>query len=289
MTRASDDFMTVDYSKKNLQNASFANENLVNTSFMGSDLRGANFSYADLTGADLTKVKTGITPKNTVIIFVLAIVISMASSYGAMLAGNTIQDMIRSEDLKVKASGFASILVMLGFIIYYYLKGGLIVFKHLLLPAISVALLLGAIAYFSGIGTGKGMFFLVGTLIMVVIMVVIGTLARALAGMLSYTIIFILVASAGSIFGASIGGGISTTILALSCVFISKKALSGASGFGGIRKIASSITRKLGTSFRNANLTRADFRGSTIYNADFTGADLSLVNWADSKKENCTP
>ena len=289
MSRISDDFMTVDYSKKNLQNASFANEKLVDTSFMGSDLRGADFSNADLTGADLTKVKTGITPVNTAIIFIVAVVISMASSYGAMLAGSTIQDLIKSEEINIKASGYASIIVILGFIVYYYLKGGLLVIKHLLLPTISLALLTGIIAYYSGIGTGKGMFFLVGTLLMVVIMVVIGTLARALAGMLSYTIIFILVASAGSIFGASIGGGISTTILALSCVFISKRALSETKGFGGIRKIASLLTSKWGTSFRNANLTNADFRGSLIYNADFTGADLSLINWADAKKENCTP
>jgi hypothetical protein len=289
MSRLSDDFMTVDYSKKNLQNASFANEKLVNTSFMESDLRGADFSNADLTGADLTRVKTGITPVNTAIIFMIAIVISMASSYGAMLAGTTVQTLIKSEDMKIKASGFASMFVILGFIFYYYLKGGLLVIKHLLLPIISLAILGGIIAYYSGIGTGKGMFFLAGTLLMVVIMVVIGTLARALAGMLSYTIIFILVASAGSIFGASIGGGISATILALSCVLISKRALSGTKGFGGIRKIATIITVKWGTSFRNANLTNADFRGAIIYNADFTDADLSLVNWGDAKKENCTP
>ena len=289
MSRIKDDFLTVDYSKKNLQNASFANEKLVNTSFMGSDLRGADFSNADLTGADLSKVITGITPINTAMIFLIAVFISMISSYGAIVAGNNIQEMIKSDDLRIQISGYISILVILVFISYYYWKGGSLVIKHILLPCIVIALLVGTVAYFSGFGTGKGMFFLVGAVLMVVVMVAIGTLARALAGILSYTIIFILVASAGSIFGASIGGGISTSILALSSVFISRRALTGASGFGAIRRIASLITGKWGTSFRNANLTKADFRGSKIFNADFTGSDLSLVNWADTKKENCTP
>src|SRR5687767_10809733 len=143
MSRIPDDFMTVDYSKKNLQNASFANENLVNTSFRGSDLRGADFSNANLTGADLTMIKTGITPVNTAIILIVAIAISMASSYGTMLAGSTIQMMIKSEDIKVQAAGFSSIIVILGFIVYYYWKGGILVIRNILLPIISLALLLG--------------------------------------------------------------------------------------------------------------------------------------------------
>ena len=289
MSRTSGDFLSVDYSKKNLQNASFANEKLMNTSFMGSDLRGADFSNSDLTGADLTHVKTGITQMVTIIIFLITLFISMVSSYGAIIAGDTIEAMINSEDIKVKVSGISSILVILGFIVYYYLKGGMVVFKQILLPIIIAAILIGFIAYFSGIGTGKGMFLLAGSLLLVVILVVIGTLARAMAGTLSYTILFILVASAGSIFGAGIGGGISTSVLAISCVFISKRALSGAKGFGTIRKIASLMTSKWGTSFRNANLTKADFRGAIIYNADFTAADLSMVNWGESKKENCIP
>jgi hypothetical protein len=289
MSRTSGDFLTVDYSKKNLQNASFSNEKLVNTSFMGSDLRGADFSNSDLTGADLTRVKTGITQLVTIIIFLITLIISMASSYGAILAGDTIESMMASEDFKVKASGFASILIILGFIVYYYLKGGRVVFKHILFPFLTIAILVGIVAYYSGLGTGKGMFLLVGSLLLVVILVFIGTLARAMAGTLSYTIIFILVASTGSIFGAGIGGGISTSTLAISCVFISRRALSGAKGFETIRKIASFMTSKWGTSFRNANLSKADFRGAIIYNADFTDADLSFVNWGDAKKENCIP
>src|SRR4030095_16716371 len=110
-----------------------------------------------------------------------------------------------------------------------------------------------------------------------------------LAGVLSSSIIFILVSAGGSMFGTSVGGGVGTVIVAVSCVFISKRSLSGAKGFESLRKMASFITSKFGTSFRNAKLTNANFSQSYIHNADFTNAELSSVNWGDSKKENCTP
>jgi uncharacterized protein YjbI with pentapeptide repeats len=54
-----------------------------------------------------------------------------------------------------------------------------------------------------------------------------------------------------------------------------------------LRKIAFYVTKRLGTSFRNAKLSGADFSQSRIHNADFTNADLSMVNWGGSKKINC--
>jgi uncharacterized protein YjbI with pentapeptide repeats len=75
--------------------------------------------------------------------------------------------------------------------------------------------------------------------------------------------------------------------LAISCVLISKKALAGAPGFESLRKIACTITAKFGTSFRNTRLSNANFSQSKIRNADFTNADVSSVQWGDSKKVNC--
>ena len=289
MNTSTDSVWSVDYSNKNLRNTSFQNENLVNTSFRGSDLRGADFSGANLTGADLKQVKTGITPFKTGVIFFITLVVSMLSGYIAMLAGNTIQEMLKSGDVKIKVAGIVSIILIVTFIIYFYFKGGRSVIRNLLLPAFLISIVIGGIAYFSGLGTGKGMLFLCLALLMVVVLIAIGTIARALAGVLSSFILFILVSATGSVFGSRIGGGISATIMAVSCVVITRRALGGGKGFESLRRLASLITRKFGTSFQGANLANASFSGSTIQNADFTDADLSSVNWGDSKKENCTP
>src|SRR5688572_31900447 len=154
------DSLTIDYSKMNLQNASFRDENLVNTSFHGSDLRGADFTGADLTGADLSQVKTGITPSKTFLIVSVAMVVSMLSGYIAMLAGVTIQDILKSDNGKIKAAGIVSIILIVAFIVYYYLKGGSSVIRHLLLPAFLISVVIGGFAFFSGLGTGRGMLYI---------------------------------------------------------------------------------------------------------------------------------
>ena len=82
--------MAKDYSNKNLQNTSFKNEDLSYASFMNSDLRGADFSGANLTGANFTHVRTGITPLNTILIFIAALIVSLISGYSTMYQGHTL-------------------------------------------------------------------------------------------------------------------------------------------------------------------------------------------------------
>lgn len=276
------------YSNRNFQNETFENQDLSNADFSGSDLRGADFTGADLTGAILTNVITGIAPLNKWIIFFLALAVSLLSGYIAMHAGTTIHEMLDSTDVKVRVAGIASIVISLLFLCYYYWKGGLAVIKHILIPVMVLSAILWTIGYISELGSGEGIMYLTVSLLLVVLMVTIGTVSRALAGVLSSSVIFLIVAAGGSLFGKSLGGGIGTVIMAIACALISKRALSGAKGFEILRKITSHITCNFGTSFRNSKLNGADFSNSQINNADFTDADLSSVNWGNSKKINCT-
>ncbi|TMI86252.1 MAG: pentapeptide repeat-containing protein [Bacteroidetes bacterium] len=277
--------MAKDYSQKKLRNASFKDEDLSYARFSDSDLRGADFTGANLTGAIFTHVRTGITPLNTVLLFVLALAISLLSGYVAMLAGQTVQTMFKSSDSNVRLAGIVTCAITVLFIAYAWWRGGSAI-MHLIIPAVLLAIVVGVVAYFSGLGTGMGMLYLVLALLLVTVMFIVGIIARTAAGAVS-NILFIIVALSGGIFGRSAGGGIGTVIMAISCALISKRALSGTKGFEGLKKIADFITRKFGTSFRNSKLTEANFSQSKIYNADFTNADLSFVNWANSKKFNC--
>jgi len=275
------------YSNKNLQKASFKNENLSNTSFAGSDLRGADFTGSNLSGADLSNARTGLTSLTVILIFIGALVVSLLSGYVAMLAGRTVQLMIASKDYNVRIAAIICSVIIVIFIIYSYFGGINNAIKNLVIPIVVLAVVIGLIAKFSGLGTGKGMLYLMLTLILVAIMFVIGTIARATAGTLSSTILFFVVAIGGGMFGKSMGGGIGTVIMAISCAIISKKALSDAKGFDDLKKIATFITRTFGTSFRNTVLSNVNFSQSKIRNADFTEADISMANWGDSKKINC--
>jgi uncharacterized protein YjbI with pentapeptide repeats len=278
--------MTKDYSNENLQNKVFANEDLSDVKFIGADLRGVDFTGSDLSGADFTHAKTGITPANTTLIFLVSLALSLFSGYIAMLAGHTVQQMLASKDGHLRTAGIATIVIVILFILYYYWKGGHSVIRNLLLPVLAASLLIAIVIYVSGLGTGMAMLYQILALLLVVIMFIIGTAARAAAGSLS-NILFIVVALSGGMFGRSVGGGIGTVVMALSCAQISKRALSGAKGFDTLKKVARFITKKFGTSFRKTKLLNANFSQAKIRNCDFSDADLSLVHWADVKKRNC--
>lgn len=278
--------MGKDFSHKNLQGVSFRNEDLSHARFADSDLRGADFSGSNLSGADFTHVKTGITPRKMVLIFLAALIVSAFSGYIATLAGQTIQGMLASKERNIRISGIATIIIAFLFIAYSCWKGVGHAIRHLIIPTTIAASAIGISAIISGLGTGRGMLFLIFYLLLVAVMFVVGTVARTTAGALS-GLLFLIVAMSGAFFGKSLGGGIGTVIMATGCAIISKRALSGAQGFDVLRKVVGYVTRKFGTSFRNSRLADADFSRSSLHNSDFSDVDTSVVHWGNSKKINC--
>ena len=275
-----------DHANKNFKNGVFRNQDLSNANFSGSDLRGADFSGSNLSGVDFTNVTTGITPVNKAIIFVAAVVIALLSGYVAMLAGRTIQFMLKSDDPHLGLAGVITLVLYVVFIAYAWSRGGGAAISHLILPTCLVALLIGLVAYFTGAGTGMGMFYLILCNLFLMVMFLVGTIAVTLGGSLS-TILFLFVAASGAVFGRTLGGDLGPVIMAVASLLISRRALSGAKGFTVLKRISSNVTRNFGTSFRKSNLAGADFSNSKLHNADFTRAELSSVNWGNSKKVHC--
>jgi uncharacterized protein YjbI with pentapeptide repeats len=275
-----------DYSKQHLQKASFTNQDLSHVSFADSDLRGADFTGADLSNADFSQAKTGIPVLEKAMIFIGALAVSLLSGYVAMLAGSTVQSMLKSDDSRVRISGIIASVTILLFIALAVWKGGRNAIRHLGIPIVVVSISISLVAVISGLGTGRGMFYLALSFFLVILMFIVGTIARSAAGSLS-NILFIIVALSGGMFGRSLGGGIGTVVMAVACMQISKRAMSGTKGFEWLRKVGTGITSRFGTSFRNARMANTKFGGTKIRNADFTGADTSHVLWEDSKKVNC--
>jgi hypothetical protein len=275
-----------DFSNQNLQNMSFANQDLRYSNFSNSDLRGANFCGANCNGVDFTGAKTGITPVNVVLLFIASLAISLLSGYIAMLGGLAVQQLVLSELKHERSAGTLSVFITVAFIVYAWRNGGGVAIKQVALPIVVFSILVAVIIYLTGIGTGKGMFFLGISLILVVIMFITGTIARVAAGSLS-KIIFWVVALSGEAFSKSVGGGIGTILLAILCAMISKRAISGAKGFELLHRLALYITGKFGTSFQRAKMANARFSQSKIRNADFSNTDISLINWGNSKRINC--
>src|SRR5215471_1920371 len=200
MTELMNKTVAADYSNKNFQNASFRDQDLSNANFSGSDLRGADFTGSNLTGVDFTNVTTGVTPANKAIIFVGALVISLISGYVAMLAGRTIQVMLKSDDPHLGLAGMTTLVLYITFIAYAWVRGGGAAISHLILPTLVIALVIGLVAYFTGLGTGKGMAYLIVCNILLMVMFFVGTIAATLGATLS-NILFVIVAVSGLMFG----------------------------------------------------------------------------------------
>lgn len=281
--------MPKDHNKQNLQGQSFARKELIHANFHGADIRGADFSDANLTGSDFSEAKTGIKPFDAAWIFAVAVLVSLASGYLAALAGKTLQHMLHSDAPHVKTSAIVSIAVIVLFIAYSFWKGVGKAIYTWVFPVSGVAVIIGVAAKLTGSGTGEGMLYLISYCFLVAIMFVVGCMARVVGGVLSSTILFLIVAISGGMFSKSIGGGIGGVVMALSCAQISKRALKGAPGFETLRMIANSVTQRFGTSFRRSNLVNVDFSKAKLRNCDFTSANLQGVNWDDTKPQNCIP
>ena len=276
-----------EFSNRNLRNRSFIGQELNYCSFSGSDLRGVDFSGSDLSGVDFSNAKTGIPPFSSLLIFFFALIVSAFSGYIAMLAGATIQSMLRSSDQNVRIAGVLAIGLVVFFIVYSYIKGGRKAVFSLFVPVVLVSIVLALFFILTGAGTGLGMFYMVLALILTAIMFIVGTIARVAAGSLS-NILFFVVAITGGFFGRTVGGELGTVIMAISCALISKKALKGAPGFEFLQKLAVYITARWGTSFRKCKMANADFTGTkALHNVDFTEAETALTLWGNCKKINC--
>ena len=148
--------MQKDYLSRNNKKVSFRNEDLNHARFYESDLRGVDFSGADLSGTCFINVKTGITPTNTFLFFLAALLLSALSGYIATLAGTTVQTMLASQNLQIRIIGMTTIVIIIIFIVYTYWKGGTNAITVLMVPIFFFSIIVGGISYFSGAGTGQG-------------------------------------------------------------------------------------------------------------------------------------
>lgn len=275
----------MDNTRKNLSGKSFKAQNLVNADFSGTDLRSTDFTGAVLTNANFSNSRTGLKTSSAVLVFIISLAVSLLSGYFAMLSGATIQLMIKSTESNIVTAGYITTgLMLLLFSLFTIGKVGANIITYVAITIILV-LLTGLIFKLSGLGTGMGSIYASIALVLFVVMIAVGTISRAVAGTLSSSIIFFVVAIGGSIFGKSVGGGIGTVILAISCAAISKRILAGKGNFPVMKKIAMTTGTYFGTSFKNADLTDANFSSSNINNTDFTGAKLSGVKWENSTRK----
>ncbi|WP_341527251.1 pentapeptide repeat-containing protein [Nostoc sp. UHCC 0302] len=309
--------MPPNYSSQNLQGRSFKGQNLTGANFSNADIRGANFTNAILKNADFTSAKAGLQRHWVIGLLLVSCLLSALSGYLSILIGSLVASILNPKNTTVNfVIGIVSLVMMPVFFIVTSRKGlragfGAFVGALAVAGAVGFAFAVAvvkarAVALAGAVGkTLVGAFAFAGA----------GALAGALAGAFAFA-----VAGAGAIafaFAFAVAGaralavtgvlalagayvyaldvvGAGTRALAVAfavagvfllfSAYIGCRSLAGDEKDAWLRSAAIAFAATGSTSFRNADLTDADFTGAILRNTDFRKANLTRTRFYEVKK-----
>ncbi|MBW4639787.1 MAG: pentapeptide repeat-containing protein [Gloeocapsa sp. UFS-A4-WI-NPMV-4B04] len=288
--------MSQDFRRANLRGQSFRGHNLSKVDFSYADICGVDFTNAVLVGADFTHSRAGLRRQWAISLIIgsltLAFVAGLDAAYGGVSVGVLlVHQGIQSIDFLF--SGIA-LLILLGFSFLALRRGWGSEIGGL---ALIVA---AAIAFVAAVGTSDA---IAGAVIQAVAIagVVAGTvtgalvtaIVRVIAGK-GVLIALAVLALFGVVVGAGLGipqdnpevivpGSIAAIISTLSFFLLSfhaaNRSLAGDRRYALISSMTTAICAGKGTSFRNADLTNANFTQALLKHTDLRGAILARTNW----------
>src|SRR6476661_5859240 len=252
--------MPQDFSGENLRGHNFKGQNLTGAKFIGADIRGANFTNAILREADFTRAQAGLQDRWTIFLVIISLSLSLISGF---------------------MSGYFSVLVAV------FLAPGIIE-QYTILP-VDVVWIVLAMFFIATIsqGIGAAALALAGAAALALAVAVAvggaGAVAKAVAGAAAMAA---AVAGAVVAVGAGAGAGAGAVAVAVPAlgIYIAWRALAGDEKHAFVRKIAIAFAATGGTSFRNADLTDANFTEATLKSTDFRTANLTRTCFRNTEK-----
>ncbi len=285
--------MPQDFSGKNLRGRNFKGQNLTGAKFIGADIRGANFTNAILKEADFTRVQAGLQRRWTIFLVTISLFLSLISGLILILASFWVAFFFTSDNIK-QYTILPSVVVFIVLAILFIatIRQGLGAGAAAVPATATVAAALAVAA--TGTGTGAA----------VVTGAVAGAGAAAVTGAVS--VVAVAVAVTGAVAGAvavavavtgAVAGAAAVTVAVAVPVavavavavaglgaYIAWRALAGDEKHALIRSIAIAFAATGGTSFRNADLTDANFTEATLKSTDFRTTNLTRTCFHNTEK-----
>src|SRR6476661_4695643 len=256
--------MPQDFSGENLRGHNFKGQNLTGAKFIGADIRGANFTNAILREADFTRAQAGLQDRWTIFLVIISLSLSLISGF---------------------MSGYFSVLVAV------FLAPGIIE-QYTILP-VDVVWIVLAMFFIATIsqGIGAAALALAGAAALALAVAVAvggaGAVAKAVAGaaaMAAAVAAAVVAVVVAVVAGAGAGAGAVAVAVPALGIYIAWRALAGDEKHAFVRKIAIAFAATGGTSFRNADLTDANFTGATLKSTDFRTANLTRTCFRNTEK-----
>ncbi|MEM1394096.1 MAG: pentapeptide repeat-containing protein [Cyanobacteria bacterium P01_D01_bin.116] len=304
--------MAQEYCRAKLRGKSFKGQDLTGVDFSNSDIRGTDFTNAILRDTNFSHTKSGLQRRWAIIIILFTLLLSaisgLMSAVGGSLVGFILIDSARSNVYV----GVASLIILSVYFLLSIRKG---VLSACVFLAVTIALAIVAAVAWAGFVAVMWSGFAatseateiapivavvtMGTVAVIVTAVgaVCVTIAAAITGAIAGIFaVMITVIIAGTIAGgvavyammvnpvAGIVTGIVSLVLVIVSAFIGCSAISEDKKQNFVRKIAISLTTRYGTSFRNADLTDADFTQAKLKSANFNKAKVKRTNWFEIKQ-----
>ncbi|NEQ64474.1 MAG: pentapeptide repeat-containing protein [Symploca sp. SIO2D2] len=307
-----------DFSGASLRGQSFQGMNLAGADFSEADIRGANFTNANLRGAKFCKAKAGLQMRWAVFLVVVSWLVSALSGIFSVWISSFVALAFDTSSTENSIAGIVSLMVLAVFFIGTIHEGlvagaGVGAFAGAAVAAL-VALtgagaLTGAVALglafaalalaLTGAVAVAGALALAGALAVAASAsaAVAGAIAGALAltGAIAGALVLVLVGAGALVLvgaGAIAASGAAATTaattaelaLALLGAYLGWRALKGNKKDAWIRTFAIAFAATGGTSFRNANLTDADFTAARLKSTDLRKANLTRTRWHNANK-----
>lgn len=307
--------MPLNFAGKNLQSKSFQNQNLTGADFSYSDIRGANFTNTVLKGANFNHARAGLEPYKEVLLYLISLIFTSLFGVSTRFSGGIAASILGRNSLLYRSVpllqeiNLAIVLAVLAILFIFIARRGITTDLVTVFGVIIGALILcGALASavdLAGIVAGD----IALRLVMRVAWDLAGTIPWALAGVISGSLglslyFWSIVRIPQVITGILILGGvwawgwslvaaffqpvaISVDIavaiaVVLLAIYIVWRVFAEDKKFAAIESITITIAAR-GTSFRNADLTDADFTQAQLRSTDFSNAILTRTNFHLSK------
>ncbi|WP_138505354.1 pentapeptide repeat-containing protein [Nostoc sp. PA-18-2419] len=287
--------MPQDFSGQNLRGRSFKGQNLTGANFSFADIRGANFTNAILKDADFTDVKAGLQRRWVIGLLIVTLQMSALSGFLSLIIGSLLTGIFEFKDSGKFVIGIVSLVMVTVFFIVTKRKNliaGAVAFSVIGLVAGAVAgVVVGNYAAFAMIGALIGAISVVVVLAVALVLAVTSAAAFAVAGAFAFVFAFAF-AVAGAFVGAygfavtSAYAFAITSALAFTLFsgYIGWRSLAGNEKDAWVRSFALAFATTGGTSFRNADLTDANFTQATLKSTDFRKAILTRTCFHKTKK-----
>ncbi|NEP09181.1 MAG: pentapeptide repeat-containing protein [Symploca sp. SIO2C1] len=294
-----------DFRHANLRGKSFQGEDLTGANFSYSDIRGANFTNAILTKANFSHTQAGLLKHWTSSLVIVSLILLTISGWITPITSSWITWFF-TPDFIEQHSIFAGVITLIALIIVFIaiiVQGlGIVALGVTAVVALVVSLVaglagivaiisavIGAIAVALGVAVAVAVASSAGGTIAVLVVV-------AVAGVRTIrevrTVAEIGFGASGALDLGGLGLLVGWSILAVTVVvavlgvghYIAWQALAGDDKYAWIHHITVVFASTGGTSFRQANLTDANFNYALLNNTNFLEAIITRTRWYEAKQ-----